>query len=484
MGMKPLLVIDVAGLTPALVGLAPNLKRLADQGGLRPVCAMLPALAGPVQATVLTGRPPSGHGIVADGWYRRGEDRVPFRSGPVGAIEGEKVWDAARRLDPGFTVAVLFWRNGVGSGADFVLSPPPAFPADGRGVPAIEAEPPRLVTELSNALGRFPAFAHEGPEAGLRSCTWIARATQHVMATRRPTLTLVRLAHLGRCLERFGPGSPEALQGLLQVDELCGELIEDAGVEGAGVMVLSEYGVLPVSRPVHLNRVLREAGFLAVRRADEYPGGHPGGYGAELPDFAASAAFAVVDHQIAHVYVRRSDLLGEVGRLLRSLPGVERVLEAGEKWAMGLDHRRAGDLVALSEPDAWFTYYHWLDDRRAPGWARLAATCEKPGADPVELFARPVPVLPDLARRWGRHWRILRRRLGLRMAMDVVPLDAGLVRGSYGHPAPRPEEGPVLIGDPHLLPAGPVETTAIRSLILAHLHAHADMAGNDVAGTA
>jgi predicted AlkP superfamily pyrophosphatase or phosphodiesterase len=468
--MKPVLVIDVAGLTPFLVGLAPNLKRFADKGGLRPMRPMLPALAGPVQASLLTGLPPSGHGIVADGWYLRDAARIRFRPCSGQSMEGERIWDAARRLEPGFTAASLFWRHGIESGADVVLAPPAAFPEDGRGVPAILAEPSSLEVELSNALGRFPAYGHEGPEAGLRSCVWIARATQHVLATRRPTLTLVRLGHLGRCLERHGPGSPEALQGLAEVDALCGELMEDAEAEGAGVMVLSEYGVRPVSRPIHVNRALRQAGLFAIRREGEW----------ELPDLVASAAFAVADHQVAHIHVRRTDLLGEVERLLRSLPGVERVLGAREKRLNGLDHRRSGDLVALAAPDAWFTYYHWLDDGRAPPWARRAATLEKTGADPVELFSGPAPVLPGLV----RNWRVWRRRLGLRLPMEIVPLDAGLVRGSYGRPSPREEEGPVLIGNPALMPAGPVDATAVKSIILAHLCADADMAGNGHVGIA
>lgn len=466
--MRPILVIDVAGLTPALVGRAPTLGRLADRGGLRPMRPVLPALAGPVQASLLTGLPPSGHGIVADGWYRGDAGRVRFRPCSGRSMAGERIWDAARRLEPGFTVASLFWRYGLQSGADTVLAPPVAFPGDGRGVPPILAEPPSLEAALAGALGRFPAYGYEGPEAGLRSCTWIARATQYVMATRRPMLTLVRLAHLGRCLERHGPGSPESFRGLLEVDALCGELMEDAEAEGAGVMVLSEYGVLPVSRPVHVNRALRRAGLLAVRRER----------GWDLPDPAASAAFAVADHQVAHIHVRRPELLAGVERLLRSLPGVERVLGAAEKRLHGLDHPRAGDLVALAAPDAWFTYYHWLDDGRAPPWARRVATCEKPGADPVELFSRPPPVLPGLA----QGWRVWRRRLGLRLPMEVVPLDAGLVRGSYGRPAPREEDGPVLIGDPALMPAGPVAATAVKSLILAHLCADAGTAGPAVKG--
>ncbi len=200
---------------------------------------------------------------------------------------------------------------------------------------------------------------------------------------------------------------------------------------GAHVIALSEYGITAVSGPIHINRALRRAGLLAVREE----------LGREQLDAGASTAFAVADHQIAHIYVRRPDMVASVKALIEALPGVERVLDAEEKAACGLDHGRSGELVALSDADRWFSYYHWLDDDRAPDFARTVDIHRKPGYDPVELFLDPAIRNPKLA----VGWRLAKRKLGFRTLMDVIPLDAGLVKGSHGRITDDPADGPLLI---------------------------------------
>ena len=110
------------------------------------------------------------------------------------------------------------------------------------------------------------------------------------------------------------------------------------------------------------------------------------------------------------------------------------VLGEVEKTAAGLNHPRAGDLVAVAEPDAWFTYYYWLDDARAPDFARTVDIHRKPGFDPVELFLDPATPFSKLK----IAWRLLQKRLGFRMLMDVIPLDATLVKGSHGSQPAQP----------------------------------------------
>jgi predicted AlkP superfamily pyrophosphatase or phosphodiesterase len=222
------------------------------------------------------------------------------------------------------------------------------------------------------------------------------------------------------------------------------------------VVALSEYGITEVSRPVHINRALRRAGWLAVREE----------LGREQLDAGASQAFAVADHQVAHVYVARPELVPEVAALLRELPGVERVLDAEGKREAGLDHPRSGELVAISDARSWFTYYHFLDDERAPDYARTVDIHRKPGYDPAELFVDPALKAAKL--RIGL--RLAQKVLGMRYLMDVIPLDATLVRGSHGRPTDRAEDGPLFItSEPGLLREGPVAATEVRDLLLEHV---------------
>jgi predicted AlkP superfamily pyrophosphatase or phosphodiesterase len=238
--------------------------------------------------------------------------------------------------------------------------------------------------------------------------------------------------------------------------EIAGELIEQAERDRARVIVVSEYGITPVSRPVHINRALREAGLIQVREE----------LGRELLDAGASEAFAVADHQVAHIYVRDPQRMAEVKGLVAGLPGVESVLDAEGKREYGLDHPRSGELVAIALPDAWFTYYYWLDDERAPDFARTVEIHRKPGYDPAELFVDPRFRLPKAA----VGWRLLKRKLGFRTLLDVIPLDASMVKGSHGRLTDRPEDGPLFITSaPDLLPEGPVVATAVKELLLAHI---------------
>jgi predicted AlkP superfamily pyrophosphatase or phosphodiesterase len=271
-------------------------------------------------------------------------------------------------------------------------------------------------------------------------------------------LTLVYLPHLDYDQQRFGPGDERVGKSLADVDAVAGSLVADAGRDGARVIVLSEYGITSVTTPVHINRALRQAGLLRVREED----------GGELLDIPQSRAFAVADHQIAHVYVGEPDLIAEVRRIVASLAGVECVLDRTEQRELALDHPRSGELVALARADAWFTYYYWLDDRRAPDFARLVEIHRKPGYDPVELFVDPAIRFPKLA----VGWRLARRAVGMRTLMDVIPLDASLVKGSHGRPTHDAADSPLVISnEPHLLPDGPIAATAVKEIILAHVFA-------------
>ncbi|HET9334563.1 MAG TPA: nucleotide pyrophosphatase/phosphodiesterase family protein [Gemmatimonadota bacterium] len=455
--MHRTLVLLVVGLTPDLLGEAtPSLATLAREGGSRPLRTILPAVTCSVQATLTTGLFPRGHGVVANGWYFRDLAEVWLWRQSNRLVDGEKIWEAARRRDPAFTCAKLFWWYNMHSAATWSVTPRPMYPADGRKIPDVYTQPAELREELTGRLGQFPLFNFWGPTADITSSRWIADCARHVYDTRRPTLTLVYLPHLDYDLQRLGPRDPAIARDLRAVDALCGELIARARQDGTRVVVLSEYGITPVTGAVHVYRALREAGLVQVRTE----------LGRELLDPGASEAFAVADHQVAHVYVRRPERVAEVARLLESLSGVEQVLAEDGKRAAGLDHPRSGELVLVARPDRWFTYYYWLDDARAPDYARTVDIHRKPGYDPVELFLDPALRLPKA--KIG--WRLAKKALGFRYLMDVLPLDASLVKGSHGRPTDDPSAGPLVISsEPDLLPDGPVDATAVKALLLDHV---------------
>lgn len=454
--MTPTIVLDVVGLTPSLLRHAPNLQALARAGASRPLSTVLPAVTTTVQSTLLTGLPPGGHGAVANGWYFRELSEVWLWRQSNHLVQGEKVWEAAKRRDPAFTCAKLFWWYNMYANVDFAVTPRPQYLADGRKLPDIHTHPAELRDALQAQLGTFPLFQFWGPGAGIASSQWIADCTMQVLQQQRPTLTLVYLPHLDYDLQRFGPNHAAIPAQVAAVDALCAPILEHAKKTGAEVVVLSEYGITEVSRPVHINRALRQAGWLQVRTER----------GTELLDAGASAAFAVADHQLAHVYVARPELLPEVAACLRALPGVETVLDAEGQRAAGLAHPRSGELVAVSRADSWFTYYHWLDDAKAPDFARTVEIHRKPGYDPVELFLDPKLSFPKMR----VAARLAQKMLGMRYVMDVIGLDAGIVKGSHGRPTDDPDEGPIFISSrPDLVPPGPVPAAAVKGLLLDHL---------------
>ncbi|WP_447977224.1 alkaline phosphatase family protein [Candidatus Nitrospira bockiana] len=455
--MHRTVVLNVVGLTPGLLGEhTPYLSRLAARSGVRPLQPVLPAVTCSVQATFLTGLLPRDHGGVGNGWYFRDLAEIWFWRQSNRLIAGEKVWEAARRRDPTFTCAKLFWWFNMYSSADYTMTPRPIYPADGRKIPDIYTQPGDLRDEVTARLGPFPLFHFWGPAADIRSSRWIAAAARHVYDTRRPTLTLVYLPHLDYNLQRLGPHHPALHEDLRAVDAVCGELIDHVERDGARVLVLSEYGMTAVRGAVHLNRLFRTAGWLRVR--DEL--------GTDKLDPGASEVFAVADHQVAHVYVQRAELLREVRDLLSHEEGIAQVLDEDGKRAHGLDHPRAGNLVAVAGEDRWFTYYYWMDDDRAPDFARTVDIHRKPGYDPVELFLDPALRFPRLM----IGWTLLKKQMGLRSLMRVVPLDASLVKGSHGRVQPDHKSGPLVLStEPACVPERPVVATEVKDLILRHV---------------
>ncbi|GAA4245735.1 alkaline phosphatase family protein [Dactylosporangium darangshiense] len=449
---RPLVVLDVVGLTPRLLPHMPNLSRLGTAVPLEPV---LPAVTCSVQSTFLTGETPAGHGIVGNGWYFRDLGEVLLWRQHNALVGGDKLWHAARRAEPGYTVANICWWYAMGADVDWTVTPRPIYYSDGRKEPDCYTFPPSLHDELTAGIGPFPLFTYWGPNAGLPSSSWIARAAVQVMADKNPDLTLVYLPHLDYDLQRYGPSDPRAAAAASALDDVLAPLLDAARARGATTVALSEYGITEARRPVDVNRLLRSEGLLNVYAQD----------GMEYLDPWTSRAFAVADHQIAHVYVRDAQDISVVRKLLAALPGVGEVLDADGKARHGLDHERSGELVLLAEPDAWFTYYYWLDDARKPDFARLVEIHRKPGYDPAELFFDPAAPGAAKARAGVA---LLRKKTGMRYLMSVVGLDEGAraVRGSHGLMPTQDADGPVWLSDAADLDLTRVRATEVKSLLL------------------
>jgi len=446
-------VLCTVALTPELLGDAtPRLKRFADAGAVVPLGGVTPAVTATVQSTYLTGLPPSGHGAVGNGWLFRDTMEVRLWQQSNLVVQARKVWEAA----PGISCANLCWWFAMYSSADVTVTPRPMYPADGRKIPDCYTKPGDLRDSLQAELGQFPLFRFWGPAASIESTNWIAAAAKQVDAQFDPSLSLVYLPHLDYALQKKGPAIGGIRTELGELDAVAGDLIDFYEARGARVIVLSEYGIVPVSRPVHPNRVLRSAGLINYRME----------LGHEVLDIGGSEAFAMADHQLSHVYVRDPARIPEVKELLEAVPGVGEVLDEAGKREYGLDHERSGELVLIAEPDAWFTYYYWEDDARAPDYARTVDIHRKPGYDPVELFLDPAIRVPPLA--IGS--RVIRKKLGFRTLMDVIPLDATLVKGSHGRIPDDPAKGPLLITkQENLVEDSQLAATGVHDLILRHL---------------
>jgi predicted AlkP superfamily pyrophosphatase or phosphodiesterase len=454
----PLVLINAVGLTGRLLPLAPRLNALASSGWSRPLREAVPAVTCTAQASILTGKAPREHGVVGNGWLFRDTGEVRFWQQSNALIQAEPLYVTARRLAAergrAFKVAKLFWWFNQGADVDFSVTPKPYYAADGNKAFGVYGTPEGLTNRLEPELGKFPFHTFWGPSAGLACTEWIAQCAVSIVLDERPDLTLVYLPHLDYDPQRLGPSGSDMNRLVGELDEACLPLLHAAKSAGARVWVVSEYGHCDVSRPVYLNRTLRRAGLLSVR---------PGPFG-EILDTFGSRAFAVCDHQLAHVYVRDPADVPRAAELLAAEPGVGRVVSGAARAELGLDHARSGEIVVLSEPEAWFAYPFWLDDALAPDYARTVDIHRKPGYDPCELFLDPKLPWPK-----GRVIsRLIRKKMGFRTLFDVVPLDASLVRGSHGLPASDPLDRPVLVGDGPP-PASDHDTTDVHALVLGAL---------------
>jgi len=462
--MPPVLLIDVVGLSARMIGeRTPALRELARRGAMAAMSTVLPAVTCSAQATMLTGLMPRDHGAVGNGWFDRESGEVGLWRQSNALVRGPKLYERMKERDPSARCAKIFWWWNLGARVDLSITPRPFYPADGRKIVATYSAPHAFGRGLEERLGPFPFFDFWGPKSGLPSSRWLSDAAIDTLEREKPALTMVYLPHLDYDHQRFGPDHPRGLAAIGEVDALCADLIAAADRAGAAIVIVSEYSINQVTRVVHVNRLLREAGLLEVR---ETPAG-------EILDTFASRAFAVSDHQVAHVYARDEPALQRARQVLTGAKGIEQVLDRTAQARFGIDHPRAGDLVLVAERECWFSYYYWLDDQRAPDFARTVDIHRKPGYDPCELFLDPGLRSPKL--RVAR--RLAQKKLGMRYLMDVIPLDASLVRGSHGRLPDDAQDGAVYLSSMPFGSSNPppregvVAMTSVADRVLAMLAA-------------
>jgi predicted AlkP superfamily pyrophosphatase or phosphodiesterase len=447
-----LLVILAVGLRPKDLAHAPVMRGLGEQGFSAPLDTVFPAVTCTVQATFLTGLLPSGHGAVGNGWYFRDLAQVMFWRQPNQLVRGEKLYEAAQQRFGTRTAKLFWWWNMYARGVDWSVTPRPEYHADGLKKPGLYSEPPELQAVLQQELGAFPLFDFWGPSAGIASTRWIASSVLSVMQKQDPDLVLAYLPHVDYDHQRFGPDDPRSVQAVRELDVEVARLVEAARAKDAHVIVLSEYGIEPATRVVFLNRVLHEKGLLRVQETSH----------GQLLDCGACRAFAVADHQCAHVHVAHASEVDMVRDLLAQVPGVARVLDAAQQKEFGINHARSGELVCIAEPGCWFAYHYWLDEARRPDFAPTVDIHRKPGYDPAELFLDPKIAFPKLK----VAKTLAKKMLGFRYLMDVIPTDPSMVRGTHGRLYGDDEVGPVFVCSDRRIARRRVAATDVKELCL------------------
>jgi predicted AlkP superfamily pyrophosphatase or phosphodiesterase len=442
-------VINVVGLTQRLLGThTPFLNQFFKSEGLTTIRPVIPAVTCTAQATYFTGQWPDQHGIVANGWFDRDYAEHRFWKQPETLVQSPKLWDLLKAENPSFTCAKVFWWFNMYSSADYSITPRPLYPADGSKHFDVHTHPMSDRQQIQSELGSFPFSAFWGPLAGLPSSQWIAEAAKWYETKYHPTLSLVYLPHLDYNLQRHGLNFNIIHKDISEIDSLLQDLVTWYQQRDIKVTLLSEYGITDVNTPVHLNRIFREQGWLSIK--DEL--------GLETLDQGNCLVHAITDHQIAHVYIKNSELIPQVQKLLQSHPDIDRVLLPHE-CLNPLQHQRSGDLIIIAKPHAWFTYYFWFNDAVAPDYARCVDIHRKCGYDPTELFL-------DSKRtfiKWSILKKLIFKKLGFRTLMNVIPLDAKLVKGSHGICPPDPLDYPILSGSTS---TDPIQTNAVFHLLL------------------
>ena len=400
---KKLLVVQVAALGWDLIRLRrTGAAEKATWLGMDfvPIDSVFPAVTCTAQGSFRTALPPGDHGMVSNGLYHRALGKAMFWEQSSHLVDGPRIWESFRQ--GGRTVAMMFWQQSMGEAVDVLCTPAPIHKHHGGMIQTCHTRPDGLYDSLSRRLGgAFKLRHYWGPLASAKAGDWIARATVEVLAdsARSPGLCLTYLPTLDYDLQRFGPGHRRAALALAAVEAQLARMLAAARGCGYDVVIFGDYAIGPVSGEAVLpNLALREAGLLATRSVK----------GRLYPVLPESRAFALCDHEVAHVYVPHAADVPAARAVLAELPGVGEVLDRGDGAYGRIDHPNAGELLVLAEAGRWLGYPWWRHKRHRPDYATHIDIHNKPGFDPCELFFGwpPMSVSQDTSRIAGSHGRV------------------------------------------------------------------------------
>lgn len=387
----------------------------------QPADSVFPALTCSVQGTVRTGLPPARHGMVFNGVFLPKLRRPSFWEQSSALVEGRRVWEGFR--SNGGTVGMLFWQQSLGEDVDVLLSPWPVHKHGGALVDTTHSVPASLYASLRGTLGRpFRLRDYWGPLSNRRSSGWIAEATAEILQRpNAPDVLFSYLPHLDYALQKHGPDDERSARSLHQLLSLLDRLVKAAARSGYEVILYGDYAIGRAERALFPNRVLREAGWLATRTVA----------GRSYPNLHESRAFAVADHEIAHVYLRRPHDAGELAEMLRHRLGEAVDIQTSAEFAGGSPSTPAiGTLILAGRPGTWFAYPWWSDGQRPPDYARHIDIHNKPGFDPCELFfgQTPFTISTDPGRVGGTHGATgPTRRVAWASTLSIEPAPTSLL---------------------------------------------------------
>jgi len=415
---KNVVLLTIPGLRDKDLEHMPNLNSLVAGGQKSTMENSFPAVTWPAQANMLTGKLPNEHGVTANGFFWRDKNKVEMWTAWNEKIQEPQIWDLLHQKDDSITSAAWFPMLSKGCGADYVCMPAPIHQPDGSEDLWCYTKPQEFYGDLLADFGHFPLKHFWGPIANIKSTKWILDSAGACAQQFHPNFFYIYLPHLDYAAQKMGPDSDLAIAALSELDGVIGEMkttFEKAYESPISWMVVSEYVITEVDHVSYPNRLLREAGMLKVKEED-----------GEQLDFVESDAWALVDHQFSHVFVKEADVakIQKVKEIFRRQPGISEVLVLDEREKYSMNHERSGEVVLISEPNSWQAYYWWLDDSKAPGFARTVDIHRKPGYDPVELH--------------------------IDMSNMSTPLDATLIRGSHGAPVSNDSQRGVLLTSNHL----------------------------------
>lgn len=431
------ILLSIPGLREQDLAHMPRLRALTAAGDKAQLVPSFPCVTWPVQANMLTGVLPCDHGVIANGFYWRDEHKLEMWTAWNEKILAPQIWDILHEHDKNIKSAVWFPMLSKGCGADYICMPAPIHKPDGSEELWCYTRPQEFYGELKDQLGHFPLMNFWGPMAGIKSTAWIVDSSVKAAAKFKPHFFFIYLPQLDYAAQSHGPDSDKARKAVEELDEAIGRLVEGMTAAYGDAQPLwlaaSEYVIAPVEHVVYPNRVLREAGLLKVIESD----------GGELIDFENTPAWALVDHQLSHVFVKNSDLdvIAQVIDLFEPNNHIDEILAGDKRAKYDMDHDRSGDVILISTHNSWQAYYYWLDDAKAPSFARTVDIHRKPGYDPVELH--------------------------FDFATKSIPLDATLIKGSHGAPPHQEfQRGVLLSSEAGVFPSAPTADIDVCTIVL------------------